>query len=344
MYRFLYTEQNNEKATDFETKALLYLLSMRDDSNEIELFIIDCFNDVTGADTNINKLWDLQSKGVKSLNPKKIGISLVTLFENYLSPLSFNSFIFFFPKLNEIYFKDISAEVFGIDNFHEKYMKKILQGLKEEYLRRNPKSEIMNIDSEISTFLDNVSFVIASENKSDYIKSIIGGKKSFDKKNKFFDSIFDEIRNKQSALKNTSIHRKQIEHPRDVLDFNKHLTKKEIEMLVVNRIIGIEIFKFAIPISFNNIIRSYSEDAIRDVIQESNAELSLLLFNNNNKNSFWTFFELVYNFSKENISMTVEEIYNSICEEKTVINIRIKEMSIKYFISLVKEGVMNENS
>lgn len=49
MYKFLYTERNNEKATEFETKSLLYLLSMREDSNEIDTFLIDCFNDVTGT-------------------------------------------------------------------------------------------------------------------------------------------------------------------------------------------------------------------------------------------------------------------------------------------------------
>lgn len=38
MYKFLYTERNNEKATEFETKSLLYLLSMREDSNEIDTF------------------------------------------------------------------------------------------------------------------------------------------------------------------------------------------------------------------------------------------------------------------------------------------------------------------
>ena len=39
MYKFLYTERNNEKATEFETKSLLYLLSMREDSNEIDTFL-----------------------------------------------------------------------------------------------------------------------------------------------------------------------------------------------------------------------------------------------------------------------------------------------------------------
>lgn len=56
----------NEKATEFETKSLLYLLSMMEDSREINTFIIDCFNDVTDATEICDKLWDVQTKGIKT--------------------------------------------------------------------------------------------------------------------------------------------------------------------------------------------------------------------------------------------------------------------------------------
>ena len=62
VYRFETTEQNNQKANDYETKALLYLLSFRKDSKQIEVFAIDCFNDVTGCNKLYDKLWDVQSK------------------------------------------------------------------------------------------------------------------------------------------------------------------------------------------------------------------------------------------------------------------------------------------
>ena len=112
MYKFLYTERTNEKATEFETKSLLYLLSMRDDSQEIDIFLIDCFNDVTGINNECSKLWDVQSKGVKALTPKKIGIALITLFENYISDINFNFYILFFPKINNSYFINDNHTVF----------------------------------------------------------------------------------------------------------------------------------------------------------------------------------------------------------------------------------------
>lgn len=62
MYTFKNTEINNKKASDFETKSMLYLLGMRSDSEEIEIITVDCFNDATGSNTDFSKLWDVQSK------------------------------------------------------------------------------------------------------------------------------------------------------------------------------------------------------------------------------------------------------------------------------------------
>ncbi len=60
-----------KKASEYETKAMLYLFGCRQDSRDMDVFIIDCFNDVSGANRDVDRLWDVQSKGVKSLNPKK---------------------------------------------------------------------------------------------------------------------------------------------------------------------------------------------------------------------------------------------------------------------------------
>lgn len=107
MYQFTTTERNNAKASEYETKSMLYLFGCRKDSNDIEIFIVDCFNDVSGANNGVQRLWDVQSKGVKSLDPRKIGIALVTLFQNYISDINFQYYILFMPKLNDkkLYFQ-----------------------------------------------------------------------------------------------------------------------------------------------------------------------------------------------------------------------------------------------
>lgn len=280
MYKFLYTERTNEKATEFETKSLLYLFSMREDSKEIDTFIIDCFNDVTGINKDCDKLWDVQSKGVKSLNPTKIGESLITLFENYMSEIKFDFYILFFPKLKDIYFIDNDLPVFRIDNFKDNYIQKIIEGLGNEFIKRNYLNLDSNVRLNINQFLKEVNFVIADTSKSKYVKNIMSLKKEFEKDDEFFNNIFNEIRDKQSVLKNISIHNKEIKNIKEVLGFNKHLNKKDIEMLIINRIVGMDIFKNkGIPIEFYPIIKGKDKDVVSNIIysNENNKGKTLVI-------------------------------------------------------------------
>ena len=43
MYQFTTTERNNEKASEYETKAMLYLFGCRQDSRDMDVFIIRLF-------------------------------------------------------------------------------------------------------------------------------------------------------------------------------------------------------------------------------------------------------------------------------------------------------------
>ena len=106
MYTIKNTEKNNEKASDYETFSLLYLLGVRSDKNDIDLVLIDCFNDVTGTDENVSRLWDVQSKGHKSNTPLKVGEHLVTLYANYLSEFPFSFLILFLEIVDSIHVID----------------------------------------------------------------------------------------------------------------------------------------------------------------------------------------------------------------------------------------------
>ncbi|MEI8636778.1 hypothetical protein [Vibrio coralliilyticus] len=123
MYTFKNTEINNKKASDFETKSMLYLLGMREDSESIELITVDCFNDVTGIDSQFSKLWDVQSKNHSSLPPSKIGESLYTLYTNYVSNFDFYQYILFIPKLKKEYLIDDSKNIYGYNNIDVKKKK-----------------------------------------------------------------------------------------------------------------------------------------------------------------------------------------------------------------------------
>ncbi len=346
MYKFLYTEQTNEKASEFETKSLLYLMSMRKDSEEIDYFLVDCFNDVTGMNANYNKLWDMQSKGIKTLTPKKIGESLITLFENFLSDINFSFYLLFFPKVNDRYILDSKIQVFKIENFKQEYIQKIVEGLQQEYINRH-ELITQHVMEQIQLFIEIVNFVIADEDKCKYIKNLIKFKKEINKDDEFFNSIFNEIRDKQSVLKNMSIHKKEITEIKEVLNFNKHIKRNEIEMLLINRIIGNDIFRANnIPISFYNELKKLNvdEDSVRDIIQQCNSNISLMMFNNNNKKNFWKFFEIIYYLIRKYPNYTLGEIYRKIPIEKINKIKSLDEISIKFFIALLKEGFINENS
>ena len=73
MYKITSTEERNEKATDFETKSMLYMMNYYSNADKVEWFVIDFFNDVTGVDSLCSECFDIQSKGVKDISPMQLG-------------------------------------------------------------------------------------------------------------------------------------------------------------------------------------------------------------------------------------------------------------------------------
>lgn len=137
MYKFKISEQNNDKATEFETKSLLYLLTKIKGQSGISLFTIDCFNGVTGVSENYSDSWDIQSKNVASVTPRTVGKALYTLFANYVSDIPFGHFILYLPQLKESYVENISTEVFDISNFKKTKVIDVKAGLIADIERRN---------------------------------------------------------------------------------------------------------------------------------------------------------------------------------------------------------------
>lgn len=190
MYTFKNTEINNKKASDFETKSMLYLLGMRSDSNEIEIITVDCFNDVTGSNDDFSKLWDVQSKNHSSLPPSKIGDSLSTLYDNYVSSFSFCDYILFIPKLTRDYLIDESLNVYNYGNVNEKQKKGIEKKLKEKINGNNSGS----IPPLFFDFLSKVTFVEDNKKISTYIKRLSRFKNTKAVPEEIYDRIFNEIR------------------------------------------------------------------------------------------------------------------------------------------------------
>lgn len=333
-YTFKNTEINNKKASDFETKSLLYLISRK---KEIEYVTFDCFNDVSGVNKNHDKIWDVQSKNEKSLSPKKIGKYLFTLFDNYISTFSFHEFIFFAPILNEDYKINSKLNIYNLDNIEEKTLKRILNGLTEEVHR--VKGNSVDYSKQIGIFLEKVFIVEDNSSENEYIKSVTKFKKVGIKSDDFYTSIFTDLRNIQSAKKNTYIENEIISEIRDVLAFNRHLTTKDIEILIISRIIGVEIFNYSsIPITFFPIIKSLDQEEIKDILQECNSNLSRAFFNKNSNKVFWNVCEKIITFLNESKSTDVEYIYAETFKDYTFRISYLKDLTIKYLISIIIEG------
>lgn len=336
-YTFKNTEINNEKASDFETKSLLYLIGKRKDKKEIEYVAFDCFNDVSGINKNADKIWDIQSKNEQSLNPKKIGKYFYTLFDNYISVLNFKEFIFFSPILNPEYKKDKKLLIYKADNFEDKTLERIKNGLNEEIKR--VKGNSANFDKEQKDFFEKVLVVEDNQSGAEYIKNVTKFKKTDIKDETFYKSIFQDLRNIQTSKKNTYIENSVISQIKEVLDFNRHLSSKDIETLIISRIIGVEVFEYkAIPLYFSPMLDGLDIEDKKDMLQECNSNLSRAFFNKNSNRVFWKTCEIIILFIESHTLTDVDVVFDSVFPNYTPKISYLNELTIKYLISIIIEG------
>lgn len=149
------SERLRKSGSEAETKALLYLMNFRPDSDDIYYFVVDFFNDLTGMDNMASRLWDVQSKGAHHVSPKAIGKELVTLFKNYMSPLTFEAYILFIGSVTGSLRKDSSLTTFGIENVKDAAIEQIKLGLHEEGSAKEYIDSTDLTDENINGFLRN---------------------------------------------------------------------------------------------------------------------------------------------------------------------------------------------
>ena len=339
-YTFKNTEINNKKASDFETKSLLYLIGSNKDRKSIEYIAFDCFNDVSGLNEQLDKIWDIQSKNEQSLSPKKIGKYLFTLFDNYLSSFDFRQFIFFCPVLKSDYKKDNSKNTYGADNFIEKTLSRIKLGLQEEVKR--VKGISINYEKQQIDFFNKVIIVEDNQTQSDYIRTLTRFNKKEIKEDEFYLSVFNDLRNIQSAKKNSEIENSVITKIHEVLNFKRHLSTKDIETLIISRIIGCEIFEYkSIPLHFSPITDGLEIEDKKDLIQDCNSNLSRAFFNKISNRVFWKTCEAIIIFFETNSDTDIEQIFNVIFPKYSPKVSYLNDTTVKYLISIIIEG--NDN-
>lgn len=337
------SEKLRKSGAETETKALLYLMNFRPDSDDIHYFVVDFFNDLTGMDRMGKRLWDVQSKGAHNVSPKAVGKELVTLFKNYTSEFSFDSYILFIGSVTGTLRKDASLDVFDITNIQSAAISKIRQGLLEEGTEKTYIDNSTLTDINISAFLNKVVFVIDNDtDPCEYVKAIIKQHPNIVPEQKILRAIFNEIRDTQSGKKNIGVVEGiTIETSDEALNYSRHLSANEIRLLALQRIINRDPLGKGIPAPFISIYNSWPPETQYDLLDECQGSLCRALFNKNAAEEFWALFENTYNLIIRNPNDTVQSIFNKLtaipdCTDRCP---DFNALSLKYFIAIIKDGI-----
>lgn len=338
-YKVQSSEKLRKSGADFETKAMLYLLNFRKDSSQINYFVVDFFNDITGLDRMARKLWDVQSKASKTGTAKTIGRELVTLYKNHVSDFDFFTYIIFLGGVPDTFRIDGKQNVFQSTNITTKALKSVLSGLKEECTKKEYIESDNITDESLEKFLNLVWFVVDDKEPADYIKAIISNHPKIVPSDSELIAIFNEIRNKQSEKKNTIVEGVVIDHIDEVLSYGRHLTTSEIRLLVLQRIINSNPLERGVPTPFIEIVSKFPEEQRQSMIEECQRSLCMALFNNSAAQGFWKLFEEIYTllmkYPTKNIDFIFQQIDVVVIDECPNFDV----LSLKYFIAKIKEGL-----
>ena len=120
---------------------------------------------------------------------------------------------------------DSSQNLFNATNVKEKALISVREGLVEESNKKEYIDNSYITDKNIDNFLKVVWFVVDDKLPQDYIKEIIKNHPSIIPPDSELISIFNEIRNKQSELKNTNVEGVTIERIDEVLSYGRELKR-----------------------------------------------------------------------------------------------------------------------
>lgn len=241
------------------------------------------------------------------------------------------------PHLNERYIENPSLSNYGIENFKTSDKTKLLEGLRV--------SAGLTVQTNLDDFFKKVLFVEDRSLEKFYIKGIMKFKSSKLKDEDFYIEVFKEIRDRQTALKNSEIENSKIDRPNDVLNLHRHLTSEDLQVFVLNRLIGDDVFsnKRKLPGSYAIFTRNIDEDNIEDHIFEQNAALSRAFFDKNNQNNFWRLFAAIFKALGKDPTKKVIYILDNLDRNLIVRVEHLNIDSIRFLIAMVRDGLISEN-
>jgi len=264
---------------------------------------------------------------------------LVTLYKNYISNFEFEKYILFLNGVSSTIRINDELNIFDYTNLNDQAYNSIKSGLKEECIKKTY-IDNSNIDLNIiDMFLKNVLFVIDDKVPSKYVKSIIKMHPRIIPNEEILTAVFHEIRDKQSAKKNTVVEGVTIETTDQALNYFRHLSSGEIKLLVLGRIINKNPFDKGCPEPFIPIYNSFPEEKRKEALENCKLSLSRALFNKNNSDNFWNLYAEIYYKIMQFPKASTESIFNQLDSHLKVACTDFDVLSLKYFIATIKEGI-----
>lgn len=353
VYKISNSEISIKRGSDYETKSLLYLYARHKKKNIFYYYFIDLFNDVTATSKDFTIMADLQSKGHKQITPKELGKRMVTLFKNYVSNFKFDDFLLVISgNLADNNLKDNIEfdDVININDYvNEKCKEKIIKGLYEAIINSQGlkdycfKKNNEQIIKDIIDFLFLLKLVIANKENYKYIESILG-KEYYDES--FLESIFNDIREKQLSKKSEGvIEGVELSQPCEAIKLNRHFEYKDLQLLIMNRIIANDylVNSISIPYSFMYFAsKVYSEVEIKELSSLCRDNIRIAVCNKNNRKVFWNSFQTLFDYIRKNLGYDIETLHKGVNKEALYNILLLQDYNTEIFLlAMIKEGVEN---
>lgn len=339
-YRVSATEKTTGSGNTNETKALFYLMAQDENSDEITHYVVDVFNDVTGTTASANRLWDVQSKNKKS-GPREIGAELVTLFKNHMSEFGgyFVRKVLFLRGVTNTVLIDGSLSTFGFGDIKTSAQKALKEGLKAEALAKEYINDAWVTDENIDQFLQGVTFALAKPEKASYIKPFVGAAVEEVVNDRKLEAIFNEVRDAQAAKKNINCDGAILNRPHEAFRTGKYLSRKDIEQLILGRLINRNPMTAGVPRSFVRMYNSLPPESADEILDDCQNALALQLFDKNAKDAFWALFDCIVEAITKNKNFEIEDVYDSLDTNLLDECVHLDPLATQYFIAEIKDGL-----
>lgn len=312
-YIVSHTEKLQPSARAKELETLFYMFSVSKNKDDIEYYVVDVFNDLTGADSSYSHAYDFQSKAQYNENPALIAENLETLFLNYLSSFPFVSFTLFYGGANGKWLIDTSLQEYRFSNFTDKAKSTILEKL--QLINKETKThESTAVDlTRINGFLDKVYFVSPKQTSKEYLTQYLSGLTKKILSSDICARICTAIGNAQQALKNTSLEGKALSKLNEVSKYGHSLSKSQIKNKILNTIFSENIFKsHSIPLEFQQYNAGYPEGLMKEHFEDCQDGIFKAYSVKGMDKQFWLFFKSICQIYEANKDTTLNQISNLI--------------------------------